>query len=298
MNSNNRGIPSYELYHNGEKVSFAIRTMEEIHSKLGNIKDVPHRHDYYTILWAGKACGEHYIDYKQYNIRPNYIFFVNPNQVHQVITFGKPEGFVIMFTKDFLHQNYISEEFLSNLGLFSDTNDTPPLKITEDDTEQLKTIAYNIKNTFDTKGAFWKDKLSSYLKLFLIECNKYAPTPLEENPQLLQSSRQIIKEFKLLVETNFSNWHKVSDYARELNISADYLNSVIKNTIGKTAKEFIQNRLVLEAKRLGVHTTLNTKEIAFQIGFEDPSHFSKFFKKTEGLPFSNFRKSIEVNLSA
>ncbi len=296
MRLNNHGIPSLELYHENEKVSFAFRTMEEIHAKLGATQDIPHRHDYYTILWASRACGEHYIDYKQHLIRPNYVFFVNPGQVHQVITFGEPEGFVIMFTREYLQQNSISEEFLTNLGLFSDAADTPPLQIENKNTGQLKIIVQNIATTFKNKEPFWQEQLSSYLKLFLIECNKYAPEPITENTQSLQSSRQIIKDFKKLIEEKYSEWHKVSFYAQELNISSDYLNSVVKATIGKTAKEFIQNRLVLEAKRLGVHTQLSTKQIAFNIGFEDPSHFSKSFKKIEGLPFSEFRKSVEASM--
>lgn len=296
MELNNHNIPSLELYHEDEKVSFAFRTMEEIHAQMGPAKDVPHRHNYYTILWASNACGEHNIDYKQHLIRPNYIFFVNPGQVHQVITYGEPKGYVIMFTSEYLQQNFISEEFLTNIGLFSDAADTPPLKIENDD--ELKKIVSKIETTFRKKNSFWQEELSSYLKLFLIECNKYAPLPNNSNTQSFQSSRQIIKEFKSLVEKNFSQWHKVNNYAQKLNITADYLNSVVKSTIGKTAKEFIQNRLILEAKRLGVHTQLSTKQIAFNIGFEDPSHFSKFFKNIEGIPFSEFRKSVEASLVA
>lgn len=296
MELNNQNIPSLELRHNGEKVSFAFRTMEEIHANMGDIKDVPHRHDYYTVLWASNACGDHYIDYEQHLIRPNTIFFVNPGQVHQVISFGKPEGYVIMFTREYLHQYMISEDFLTNLGLFSESADTPPLLINEGNSRNLREIVQNIKSVFKAKDPFWQEQLSSYLKLFLIECNKLAPQMNNDNPQRYQASRSILKNFKLLIENNFSNWHKVTFYAEELNISPDYLNSVVKTSIGKTAKEFIQNRLVLEAKRLGVHTQLSTKEIAFDLGFEDPSHFSKFFKNFEGTSFSEFRKSVEESI--
>jgi AraC-like DNA-binding protein len=218
--------------------------------------------------------------------------------VHQVITYGYPEGFVIMFTNDFLHQNHISEDFIANLGLFSCTSTTPPLKISEEAVNSLNEIVENIKAAFYESGQFRSEKLGAYLKLFLIECNKYAPQPETENTQTIQSGRIILKDFRTLVEKNFSNWHKVSDYAEKLNISSDYLNNVIKTTIGKTAKEFIQERIILEAKRLGLHTQLSTKEIAFQLGFEDPSHFSKFFKNIEQQAFTDFRNVLEKNIAA
>jgi AraC-like DNA-binding protein len=270
--------------------------MEEIHANIGNTPDIPHRHDYYTVLWAKNVCGLHYIDYVEYPIKPKSIFFVNPGQVHQVVTFGKPEGVVIMFTRDFLHQNMISEEFLINLGLFSDSDATPPLEVNDTFSSKLEIIVNNIKQVFRGNNPFRGDLLGAYLKVFLIECNNIAPIPEIENLQTFESGKNILKQFKALVEKYYKEWHKVSEYATNLNISPDYLNSTIKTTIGKTAKEFIQNRINLEAKRLGVHTQLSTKEIAFQLGFDDPSHFSKFFKKNEGQAFTEFRNTIEKSL--
>lgn len=289
-------IPSIDLESDNKKVSFAFRTMEEIHKRTGGKPDIPHRHNYFTILWAKNVCGLHYIDYMEYGIRPNYIFFVNPGQVHQVITYGEPEGFVIMFTQEFLQQNQISEEFVTNLGLFSQYSTTPPILVNSEASVRLGEIVKNIELVFHEESPYKLDLLAAYLRVFLIESNKYAPQPETENTQTLQSTRIILKEFKSLVESKFVEWHKVGDYSKQLNITSDYLNNVIKSTIGKTAKEFIQNRLVLEAKRLGLHTHLSTKEIAFQLGFDDPSHFSKFFKNIENKAFSDFRIELERSL--
>jgi AraC family transcriptional activator of pobA len=295
---NTRSIPSLDLFHNNEKVSFAFRTMEEIFERNGNTPDIPHRHEYYTILWAKKVCGQHFIDYKEYIIRPNYIFFVNPGQVHQVITYGQPAGKVIMFTEEFLHQHHIGEDFISNLGLFSCSSTTQPLQISEEAASDLNKIVENIESAFYETGSYRSEKLGAYLKLFLIECNKYAPLPETDNTQIIQSGRQILKEFRSLVEKNYQSWHKVSDYAAQLNITADYLNNVIKSTIGKTAKDFIQERIVLEAKRLGLHTQLTNKEIAYRLGFDDPSHFSKFFKNIEEQAFTDFRNYLEKSVTS
>ncbi len=298
MYQNNQStIPSFDLQHNSQHVDFALRTMEEIHARQGNTPDLPHRHNYFTILWASKACGQHFIDYREHLIAPNYIFFVNPGQVHQVITFGQPEGLVVMFTRDFLQKNTIPERFISNLGLFSEAADTPPLKVEKIASARLHEIATQMQDCFRSDERYKSESLGAYLKLFLIECNKLAPQPVTTNTQILQSGRIIIKSFKALVEQHFHHWHKVSEYAEKLHISSDYLNNVVKGSIGKTAKEFIQNRIILEAKRMGLHTDLSNKEIAFNLGFEDPSHFSKFFSNIQGESFSDFRKVLEKSLS-
>ncbi|QQS51889.1 MAG: helix-turn-helix domain-containing protein [Bacteroidota bacterium] len=298
MYQNNQiSIPAFDLQHENHKVDFALRTMEEIHARQGNKPDLPHRHNYFTILWASKACGQHFIDYREHLITPHLIFFVNPGQVHQVITFGEPEGLVIMFTREFLQQNNIPEEFISNLGLFSETADTPPLKLDKNSSNRLHEIASQMRNSFNSDDRYKSESLGAYLKLFLIECNKMAPQLATNNTQTLQSGRIILKSFKALVEQYFHQWHKVSEYASKLHITSDYLNNVVKASIGKTAKEFIQERIILEAKRMGLHTDLSNKEIAFRLGFDDPSHFSKFFSTSHGESFSDFRSSLEKSMA-
>lgn len=289
----NDHIPSYELKHDNQKVFFAYRTMEEIYLRTGGKPGIPHRHDYYTVIWAKKACGLHYIDYNKYEIKPNILFFVSPGQVHQVITSPDPEGVVLMFNPEFLHRNYISIEFITNLGLFSDTSDIPPLTIDTQGAQKLLLISDNIEKTFRENSQYMFDSIGAYLKLFLIECNNYAIKSTSRNTQTIQSGRILLQKFKTILEEKHTEWHKVADYSNYLNITPDYLNSVIKEIVGKNAKEFIQQRIVLEAKRLGVHTYLSSKEIAYKLGFEDPSHFSRFFKKVDGTSFSDFRTTIE-----
>lgn len=285
-------IPSIDLKQDQEKTTFAFRTMQEIEANSDGKKELPHRHNYYTIIWAKEACGKHFIDYREYQIQPNKIFFVSPGQVHQVIPHKNSTGDVIMFTREFLTRYYINEEFIYNLGLFADVPNTPPIIINEEGAKILESITQSISKAVHEDAPFKYERIGAYVKLFLLECNRYAIIPREDFPEFDQSGRRIVKGFKQLLEKNFVHWHKVSDYANELNITPDYLNNVLKSAIGKSAKEYIQQRIILEAKRLGVHTDLTSKEIAFQLGFEDPSHFSRFYKNIEKESFSNFRNTL------
>lgn len=91
-------IYSMDLLYEGAPMPFVIKTMEEIDDQLGGIADTPHRHNYYTIIWPVEATGKHIIDFREYLILPNHLFFVSPEQVHQIITDPAPTGFVILFT--------------------------------------------------------------------------------------------------------------------------------------------------------------------------------------------------------
>jgi AraC family transcriptional regulator, transcriptional activator of pobA len=286
-------IPSFELIHEGQTADFVFKKIQDGVNVHGYKEEVPHRHNYYTVMWAIEMSGKHVIDYKEYNIQNNNIFFVSPEQVHQVLLGKNQNGILLMFTCNFLDRHFINKKFISDLGLFSEISESPPLVIDHESAIILKGFTNEIIKSFSSADIYKFEKIGAWLKLFLIECNKFAPNLKSDNPQALQSAKSILIRFKDLLETNFKTWRQVIDYANELNISPDYLNTVIKNTVGKTAKELIQQRIVLESKRLGLHTELSTKEIAYNLGFDDPSHFSHFFKNVENQSFSDFKLGIE-----
>jgi AraC family transcriptional regulator, transcriptional activator of pobA len=277
-------IYSLDLKLDNAPASFVIKKMEDIGSQVDN----PHRHNYYTVIWPYTATGKHYIDFKEYTILPDHIFFVSPEQVHQVITDPDPTGVVILFTPEFLQKNSIKEDFISTLKLFKDSDETPPLPITEAMKVNLKIFTNAILDAFNSESEMKYETIGAYLKLFLIECDGHCSLYPETNTQTIEVGRSIVKRFKELVEKHYNNWHQVKDYADALNVSPGYLNDVIKNSISKSAKEYIQNRLILEAKRLSLYTTKSIKEIGYHLGFDDPSHFSKFFKTNTGVSFQDF----------
>jgi AraC-like DNA-binding protein len=290
-------IPSQVLMHNNQQVFFAFRTMEENHARTGGKPDVPHRHEFFTIILVKDARGKHFVDYVEYPLKPGMIFLLSPGQVHQVITEGPPSGDIVMFNDEFLHLNFINADFISNLGLFSCSTSVPPIEADDDEMKNLCLFSTEIRKAFESENPFKFDTIASYLKLLLIDCNRFAVHSKESNPQAIESGRSIVRSFKELLEKNYAQWHRVNTYARQLNITPDYLNNVIKASIGKSAKELIVQRIILEAKRLGLHTHRSSKEIAFSLGFDDPSHFSKLFKNETEQSFTEFRAQLERKLN-
>lgn len=273
---------------------FVIKTMEEIDEEAGGIADNPHRHNYYTIIWSITATGKHIIDFNEYNIESYSIFFVSPDQVHQIITDPKPTGYVILFTPEFLEKNSIRNDFIANLKLFKKSDETPPLQPSGHMIKTLKPFAEQMLDAFHNKGDMYMESIGAYLKLFLIECNNQCSLFPGTNTQTIEVGKTIVKNFKTIVELNYNLSHQVKFYADSLNVTPNYLNEVIKSSINVSAKDFIQNRLILEAKRMIVFTDKSGKEIGFDLGFDDPSHFSKFFKSNTGQSLQDFKQSISI----
>jgi AraC-like DNA-binding protein len=285
-------IYSLDLMYNGSPMPFVIKTMEEVDKHLGSIADDPHRHNYYTVIWSLTATGKHIIDFKEYPIEPNHVFFVSPEQVHQVITDPNPTGYVILFTPEFLEKNSIRQDFIANLKLFHKSDETPPLPLNDRMISTLKTFAAQMLEAFHSEDDLRFETIGAYLKLFLIECNGHCSLFPGNNPQNIEVGKSLVRQFKEVVEKHYQTWHQVKDYAEALNVTPNYLNEVIKSSINISAKDYIQNRLMLEAKRMTIFTGKSSKEIGFDLGFEDPSHFSKFFKSLTGQSMQEFKETM------
>lgn len=267
---------------------FHLQSMEAIYTTAQGKPDTPHRHDYYTILLIAQVQGQHMIDYQSYELHSQEVFFISPGQVHQLLLDQKPKGWVITFSRDFLVENNIPESFISNINLFRQFGDSPPLPLDTPTFQRLNRLIAEMRVCLPTDFHYRNRALGALLQLFLIYCNNNClldMTQLDEE----SSGVCILRDFKELVDKHFHEWHRVSTYAAEIPISAKHLSYTVKNLTGKTAKEFIQDRLSLEAKRLLIHTHLSIKEVAYHLGFGEPLHFSNFFKKQAGKAPSSFR---------
>lgn len=273
-----------------ENVSFGISRMEDIYIKRNGEVDEPHRHNYYTVLFINKANGLHKIDFNTYELSDKQIFFVAPGQVHQVMETKKSLGFAMTFSNQFLVESSIPLSFIDSLNLFQNYGQSPPLSPSRDQFDAIENFTKNIFKLFNSDTKMKSLSIGAFLKLLLIECNNIcAINPVESD--LDSSGDNLIRAFKNAVDNNYKKEHSTTYYANELHITPDHLNRTIKAKIGKTAKEYIQARIVTEAKRLLYFTNLSNKQIGYELGFNEPANFSAFFKKNTQLSPSNFKKN-------
>ena len=101
--------------------------------------------------------------------------------------------------------------------------------------------------------------------------------------------KQLLFELRKLVNNHFTEIRTPKDFASRLNVSPNYLNSICKQIYNKTVSEIIQERTILESKRLLIHTGLTISEISDKLGFKDNSYFGRYFKKAAGIPPEKYR---------
>lgn len=271
-------------------ISFGISKMEDIYTKRNGQVDEPHRHNYYTVLIINKAKGFHKIDFNTYALSDKQIFFVAPGQVHQVIETEKSIGFSMTFSNQFLVENAILLSFIDSLNLFQNYGQSPPLTPSKEQFAVIEDFAKNIFRLFNSDANMKDLSIGSFLKLLLIECNNICSiNPIGSDVDT--TGDNLIRTFKNTVDKNYKKEHSTTYYASQLFITPDHLNRTFKAKTGKTAKDYIQSRIITEAKRLLYFTDLTSKEIGYELGFNEPANFSAFFKKHTQLSPSSFKKS-------
>lgn len=273
-----------------EAIPFEIKRIESIYEKSKGQPDEPHRHDYYIVLIVQKAKGKHIIDFNEFELKGNQIYFVYPGQVHQMLEEEKSYGYAITFSEQFLMHNYIQASFVNNLYLFQENGFSPPLNVDDEVLEQASFFAEQMLVRKNDEGKLQYQALGAWLKLLLILAQESCDLFPNNHTQNIQAGKILLKDFKELLDQNYSKWNKVADYSAALNITSDYLNSSVKNLTGKNVKVHIQNRILLAAKRMLLFSALTNKEIAYELGFSEPANFSQFFKKCTGTSPSAFKK--------
>lgn len=279
-----------------DQLSFRISRTEDMWKDQGGTSESPHRHGFYTVILLQSGTGIHTIDYTQYVIHPQTLFFVSPGQVHEFVADEKPHGYALFFSTEFLLNNGIEISFLNELHLFNDYGEAPPFALTAEQLSRLSHYSEEMIALGNSTMPHQEEAMSAFLKLFLLYVHGWFFT---EDRQVKQkdSKSNILRGFKNMVEHHFTEWHNTSLYAKELGVSPDHLNRIIKQLIGKTAKEYLQSRIIVEAQRLLTFSTLSAKEISYELGFSEPGNFSSFFKKRIGISPSQFKKSLNIGNS-
>ncbi len=259
----------------------------------------PHVHTFYEIIWFRKAGGTHTVDFQQYPVLENSLFLLCPGQVHHFDGRTRHEGILLKFCTDFLKDDQPEEDAFVRCDLFNVFDPSPYCLIPDaKSVGEMLDIVERMRRELDNADAFaHQEMIRSLAKIFLIYVHRHGERrgtlPLSEmNPR-----HRLFIRFRQMVEQRYTQLHTVSEYARELAVSQKTLSLSVRECSGKTPLALINSRIALEAKRLTVFTNLMTKEIAYRLGFDDPSYFLKLFKRETGFLPSDFRKIGRSNLT-
>lgn len=263
---------------NPSGVGMELYRMPEFFQQLKGMEtDTMHLHGFYEIIWFQKGSGTHYVDFNQYAIAPGTIIFISPGQIHSFDTKHDQEGYVLKICAE----------------LFDDFVSLSCVTVQDKDSAALEMLIGAMQEELKKEDSLGhREALHALVKLFVIMVRRsYAEiNPSAPNPHKV--SYKAFLNFRKLIEENYCRLHTVKDYASLLNVSSKTLTLYVNECSKYSPLELINNRIILEAKRLLRYSVLSVKEIAFRLGFEDPSYFAKFFKRMVKQSPADYRESF------
>ncbi|MGE7777992.1 helix-turn-helix domain-containing protein [Chitinophaga sp. NPDC101104] len=277
-------IPYQQIPLNGQ---FSVFEMEHFQTEYAG---VPHRHHVFQILWFTRSAGDHIVDFVTYELGDNILFLLRPGQVHQLPKSGF-YGYSITFTEQFYWENKHERQTLYDFTtLFDDSQEYAPIRIGATAAESLQKLIALMREELRQEGGS-SFVIKHYLNAFLLLAEREKKNNPVNSPDVHNHDTRII-QLRRLVEKHFRQEHQAGFYAAHFSLTAKRLNEIAREAISKTVTDMVHDRLVLEAKRQLAFSNRNVKEICYELGFEDPAYFSRFFRHHTGISPHEFRETV------
>lgn len=240
-----------------------------------------HRHDRHSFYLLEKGVVSMEIDFQKHNIKAPAVIYIHPNQVHRILAFKEVSVTCLAMRNENLNPEYLKR--------MEDITPANPLKVKKENFALLSEAAALCIKLCERKGdklyhSFLKDSCNAVVALAV---SFY--TAQTKSTDKLSRFEMITKAFKVHLERNYTRLKRPAAYAQILNISTPYLNECVKNVTGFPVSHHIQQRVILEAKRLLYHSNKSVKEIAGELGYDDYPYFSRLFTKVTGMTALTFR---------
>lgn len=248
--------------------------------------------DFYRVSFKTNYINPELPDYDPKNPKPiTAVFFNSPGKLYEWDLADKFEGYYLQLSKEIIEKNrYLFQNFLE-YGYHE------ALFLTKQEEQEIVLLYENLIQKFEDK-THTENVLLAYVNLILnlVESfyKRQFSTEIEKTNYIVREFQQLLKES---YEDGFANLPNVQFFADKMNLTANYLGDIIKVYTHKSAIEHIHEFVTDKAKKMIVETQLTNTEIAFQLGFNYPNYFSKFFRKQTQLSPSQFRekyKSVAV----
>lgn len=286
----NDEIPTVQCkYSSNEKIGFVINTFEKIKNHKEEYNYDPekaHKIKFYTLIFFTNGESKQLVDFKWHPVQKNSLVYLCKEQIN-AFKFSKGlEGFCLSFNQEYFTKccSLLSKDFVFRFfvpQLFS-----PILQIPKES---------DFRNYFELLSKEYADSnslnketiIESLLIILLTKAEQIKQTQSFYTKDV--SKMKYLLSFMTLLEENFNKSRSADYYANKLAITYKHLNLICKELINKTAKTFIDEFVILEAKRKLLNSEIKSTELAYLMGFEDPTNFSKYFKKMTGLTPNSFK---------
>lgn len=262
--------------------------------KNKSIIEVPHKHDFYLCVFFVEGEGIHEIDFNAYTIQPGTVFFLKPGQTHWWKFIKEPNGYIFFHTQDFYEFQFLDRK-LAQFPFYYSYNNPPFLQLKPKEWNTIATKFKEINTEFYTNYTYRKQKIASLINIVYIDLTRfYTTVNTQQETSIPSTYLQFVQHLEADIEKYFKDQKSVKFYANQLNITPKHLNRIIKATLNKTTSELILDRVLLEAKRLIVHSNNNLASIAEDLGYYDYAYFSRIFKLKCGVSPKEFKNNYKT----
>ncbi len=281
-------ISTFQTQNLESKNDFDIKVLEKLVDDF-QFTSLPHRHDFYNILFIEEGMGTHTIDFVSYDVKPCSIFFLTPGQVHSWNLSGNIKGFTVFFTPEFYLMDS-TEKKLVDIPFFHSLSNHPYLYLDCMKDESIRQAIHEIFIENEKKENGSDVIIRAYLDIIITKLARYYKQSWI-NQQTSNLTYQI-RELESIVEKYYKQCKLPREFADKMNLSPKHLNEICKKGLNKTVGDLIQERIILEVRRLLAYSHKNISEIADELNFSDASYFVRYFKKHTGLTPEQFRANL------
>lgn len=252
--------------------------------------------NYSVIVWKGSgffSVDEINYAYKGYNI-----LFLSPYQKLKLFSETGENISILLFHGDYYCIEYHKEEVACNGLLFNNIYLNPAIELSKESYEYILGLFNHIKKEESEQHPFSESIIKTYIQLILALASKQKSNidhNITSNGKLVNKNAA---KFQKLLETHYKNEKELSFYSDKLSITNNTLSKAVKKEFNKTPTRLINERIILESKKLLHLTYRSVKEIASELGFTDEFYFSRYFKKSVGCSPKNYRKKVGVSVVA
>jgi AraC family transcriptional activator of pobA len=284
-----KGLLDQIKQHNQLAIRVNSNSNNNLSEEMMKMLTQPHRKANYFLVFMENGSVTHKADLNDLTITNGQLFFVLPNQIHSVPAQKKDttECFKMSFDQNCL--SLLPKTFLFLLNPLN----SQIISFDSDSRQRVKTL-FEILDKILHSSNDQKDAeiILAHLNSLLTELNNaYFKSVTKEKSEPMKLSKYI--EFKIEVETHLTEQHSINKIAGNLSVTTNNLYNIVKEFSGVSPKEFITNRLMLEAQRKLFYSETSVKELAYDLGFNDPDYFSKLFKKNTGKSVTQFIESVQ-----
>lgn len=279
-------ISEYHLHKDDySKLHFELKDINTHLAKNKTHVFKAHRHSFYMFVWF-KDKGKHFVDYEEVSHPANSLFLIKKNQIHYFCRDSSNEGLTFHFDEFFLSKASEEQRNKITFSLFNETG-SPFITLDQESINTFASISEKISYETTNRGHNHRKLIFNYMQILILIIERLK---VQHDDIKLVNDRnlEVAIHFNREVEQNMHTFLSVDTYSKRVNVSPAKLTSISRNYFAMSPSKYVAFKKILEAKRLLSNVQMPIKQVGYQLGFDQATYFTKYFKKHTGLTPKDF----------